>query len=49
MKETYAALLTLKGKLPFVSIDAGGNLREVKERVLNDGDVIEMIYVRGGG
>jgi adenylate kinase len=35
MKETYAALLTLKGKLPFVSIDAGGNLREVKERVLN--------------
>ena len=34
MKETYTALLTLKDKLPFVSIDAGGNLREVKECVL---------------
>lgn len=34
MKETYMALLTLKDKLPFVTIDGNGNLREVKERVL---------------
>ena len=34
MKETYEALLTLRGKLPFVSIDASGSLKEVKDRVL---------------
>ena len=34
MKETYEALLTLREKLPFVTIDASGSLREVKDRVL---------------
>lgn len=34
MEETYAALLTLKGKFPFVAIDGNGSLNEVKARVL---------------
>ena len=35
MKETFAALQSLKGKMPFVTIDAKGSFHEVKERVLS--------------
>ena len=35
MQETFTALQTLKGKMPFITIDSNGSLREVKERVLN--------------
>ena len=34
MQETFTALQTLKGKMPFITIDSNGSLREVKERVL---------------
>ncbi|MFQ6723365.1 MAG: nucleoside monophosphate kinase [Opitutales bacterium] len=34
MQETFTALQSLKGKMPFVTIDAKGNFHEVKERVL---------------
>lgn len=35
MQETFTALQTLKDKMPFITIDSNGSLREVKERVLN--------------
>ncbi|MFQ6723366.1 MAG: nucleoside monophosphate kinase [Opitutales bacterium] len=34
MQETFVALQSLKGKMPFITIDSNGSLREVKERVL---------------
>lgn len=34
MKETYVALQSLEGKLPFVNVDGNGSLKEVKEKVL---------------
>lgn len=51
---TIQGLLDLKNieAVPWLVISVNGvfvKREKFKEHVLNDGDVIEMIYVRGGG
>lgn len=42
MEQTYTALQTLRGKLPFIAIDGNGSLQEVKEKVLSAVKILKI-------
>lgn len=42
MQQTYTALQSLRGKLPFITIDSNGSLQEVKDRVLSAVKILKI-------
>ena len=42
MQQTYTALQSLRGKLPFITIDSNGSLQEVKARVLSAVKILKI-------